>query len=356
MENSTKYKVAVKCCTYNQAQYITDALNGFVMQETDFPFVCCIIDDASTDGEQEVIRKYVSENFDLSEPDVAYEKETDDAYITYARHKSNKNCFFAVLYLKVNLYKNTAKKYGLVSEYEKSAQYLAMCEGDDYWIDAKKLQKQVEILDENIDTCICYTSFDIKYEETGKVIQDAPKVYPSKYPMRYETVEDFILAKPYVCPPSWLYRKDVYESYVPIPNSCDGSFCMFAFFMSKSNVAYLDYVTSVYRVVPESASHSTSSSESLRRRKQLLELQKQLIDRYRLPQMLKYKCESRFYYDNLVFFAENGYVKELEEAKCALVGHTARVWLYMGVGKSVVLSNLLLGIHQLHRRLRGYKR
>ena len=129
MDSGTKYKVAAKCYTYNQAQYITDTLNGFVMQETDFPFVCCIIDDASSDGEQEVIRKYVAENFDLSEQDIAYEKETDDAYITYARHKSNKNCFFAVLYLKRNLYRERRRKLGLISEWMDNAEYIALCEG-----------------------------------------------------------------------------------------------------------------------------------------------------------------------------------------------------------------------------------
>ena len=50
--------------TYNQVNYITDTMNGFVMQETSFPFVCIIIDDASTDGEPDVIKKYLDDNFD----------------------------------------------------------------------------------------------------------------------------------------------------------------------------------------------------------------------------------------------------------------------------------------------------
>ena len=49
-----KFKVYVSCFTFNQAKYIEDAMNGFVMQQTDFPFVCCIVDDASTDKEQKV--------------------------------------------------------------------------------------------------------------------------------------------------------------------------------------------------------------------------------------------------------------------------------------------------------------
>lgn len=44
--------VSIKCMTYNQSLYINDAMNGFVMQQTDFPFIAVIVDDASTDGEQ----------------------------------------------------------------------------------------------------------------------------------------------------------------------------------------------------------------------------------------------------------------------------------------------------------------
>ena len=56
-----KFKVTVSCMTYNQSKYITDAMNGFTMQQTSFPYVCTIVDDASTDGEQEVIHQYVEE-------------------------------------------------------------------------------------------------------------------------------------------------------------------------------------------------------------------------------------------------------------------------------------------------------
>lgn len=160
METVYKWKVAVICCTYNQSQYITDALNGFVAQKTDFPFVCCVIDDASTDGEQDVIRRYVADNFKLDETGVAYEAETDDAYISFSRHKRNANCFFAVYYLKKNLYQDLDKKYGLIAEYEKDAKYVALCEGDDYWTSDRKLQIQSDILDshDELDMCACSAS------------------------------------------------------------------------------------------------------------------------------------------------------------------------------------------------------
>lgn len=150
-----KYKVTVSCMTYNHSKYITDAMNGFTMQQTSFPFVCTIVDDASTDGEQEVIKKYVEDNFDFSEGSVAYQKETDYAHITYAQHKSNKNCYFAVLYLKENHYSQRKPKMGYLSEWRDMCEYEALCEGDDYWIVPDKLEKQVDVLDchPNINLC-----------------------------------------------------------------------------------------------------------------------------------------------------------------------------------------------------------
>ena len=67
MLNMDKFLVCIRCTTFNQSAYITDALNGFAMQQTDFPFVTAVIDDASTDGEQEVIKAYVNEHFYHSE-------------------------------------------------------------------------------------------------------------------------------------------------------------------------------------------------------------------------------------------------------------------------------------------------
>lgn len=163
-----KFKVAVCCMTYNQSKYITDAMNGFTMQQTDFPFVCTIVDDASTDGEQEVIRKYVEDNFDFSEGSVAYHKETDYAFITYAQHKSNKNCYFAVLYLKENHYSQRKPKMGYLSEWRDMYVYEALCEGDDYWIDENKLQKQVTFLDNNRNYALCFSNAQLIVENNIK--------------------------------------------------------------------------------------------------------------------------------------------------------------------------------------------
>lgn len=63
------FTVRIKCITFNHAPYIVDAMNGFCMQKTSFPFVVVIQDDTSTDGEPEVIKQYLQEHFDLEDKD-----------------------------------------------------------------------------------------------------------------------------------------------------------------------------------------------------------------------------------------------------------------------------------------------
>lgn len=158
-ENSipSEYMVRVQCMTYNHAPYIEDAMNGFCMQETDFPFVCVIVDDASTDGEQEVIKRYLKNIFDLQDDQCFREEDTDDYHLIFARHKTNLNCYFGVLLLKYNHFRKKDK----APYYEKwtKAKYIALCEGDDYWTHPKKLQMQVAVLNEHPECSFSGTGF-----------------------------------------------------------------------------------------------------------------------------------------------------------------------------------------------------
>ena len=124
--------------TYNHAPYITDAMNGFSMQKTNVPFVAVIVDDASTDGEPEVIKSYLNEHFLMRE---ARQWETEDASFIEARNKENENCWFAVVLLKYNFWQKRKDKSPLTSKWYKDAKYIAWCEGDDFWTASDKLQK-----------------------------------------------------------------------------------------------------------------------------------------------------------------------------------------------------------------------
>ena len=150
------FEVFVRCVTYNHANYIKEAMNGFTMQQTCFPFVCTIIDDASTDEEQEVINNYLQEHFDIEDESIARNEETEDYLLTFVRHKTNKNCYFAVLFLKYNHYSIKKSKEPYIIEWQDNSKYIALCEGDDYWTDPMKLQKQVDFMESNKEYTLCF--------------------------------------------------------------------------------------------------------------------------------------------------------------------------------------------------------
>lgn len=165
MEKSYKYTVCTQCFTYNQASYILDTLNGFVAQQTDFPVVYTIVDDASTDGEPQILRDYFNEHFCVDNSAVAYHEEADYGTVLYGQHKVKKNCFFAILLLNDNHYSQRKSKSPYISQWRDEAKYIALCEGDDYWIDSHKLHKQVEFLEQNNDYSMCFHAATVLIED-----------------------------------------------------------------------------------------------------------------------------------------------------------------------------------------------
>lgn len=150
---TTNYKLWISCRTYNHARYIEETMNGFCMQKTDFPFVAIIIDDASTDGEPDVIRNYLEAHFDMAN---ARYDENDDAKTTFAIHNTNANCHFLVICLKYNFYSIKKDKRPLFNSWCENVPYVAFCEGDDYWTNPDKLQKQVSALDTHPECSVAF--------------------------------------------------------------------------------------------------------------------------------------------------------------------------------------------------------
>ena len=237
-----KFKVCCRCFTFNQAKYITDTMNGFCMQQTQFPFVCTIVDDASTDGEQEVIKQYVEDNFDFSEGSTAFNKETDYAFITYAQHKTNKNCYFAVVYLKENHYSQRKSKMGYLSEWRDMCEYEALCEGDDYWIVPDKLEKQVSILDEHKDYTMCTSDVIIKSESGDHNCRryDENRIVP---------INDIIeRGGLWLQTATFLFRRGVNNDMIDCGKKCHvGDYPLIIWCAMKGNVYYLSEITTVYR-------------------------------------------------------------------------------------------------------------
>lgn len=182
MKQDYKYMVYVRCLTYNHAMYIEDTLNGFAIQQTDFPFVCCIVDDASADGEQSVIRRYLEDNFVLDHDNVRLE-ETVDYKMIFARHRENKNCYFAVYLLKYNHY-GKKSKFQYLKEWDDKSKYFAMCEGDDYWTSPNKLQKQVAFLETHPEYSLCVHDFKKYIQNENKFVDN--KHYNENFTFDYE--------------------------------------------------------------------------------------------------------------------------------------------------------------------------
>ena len=120
--------VSICCITYNHAEYIRQCLDGFLMQNTSFSYEIIINDDCSTDGTTDVIREYEERYPTQIEPiyhvENEYSKGVRGMFVTYCFPKAK-------------------------------GKYIAMCEGDDFWIDPLKLQKQVDFMETNPDYSMC---------------------------------------------------------------------------------------------------------------------------------------------------------------------------------------------------------
>lgn len=124
--------VSIACITYNHEPYIRQCLDGFVMQQTNFDYEIVIHDDASTDGTRDVIVEYCTKYPHLFRP--IFQDEN--------RYREGKGIYVRFVFP------------------ECRGKYIALCEGDDYWTDPLKLQKQVDILDNN-DCVMCSSKYAV---------------------------------------------------------------------------------------------------------------------------------------------------------------------------------------------------
>ena len=136
--NMTNYTVAVWCITYNQKDFIKDALNGFVMQKTNFPFVVIVHDDKSTDGTSDIIIEYANKYPDIIIPFIETENQWSKGGL---KHIIN-----------------------IMNSHYRIGKYIAFCEGDDYWTSPDKLQTQIDFLESHPDYSMCFHSAKKKYE------------------------------------------------------------------------------------------------------------------------------------------------------------------------------------------------
>lgn len=208
--------VSIKCFAYNHEKFIRDTLESFVMQKTNFRFEAIVHDDASTDGTAEIIRGYAEKYPDIIKP--IY--ETENQY---------------------------SKKDGSLSRIMHEAckgKYVAICEGDDYWIDPYKLQKQVDFLESNQDYVICFHRYKQFYQN---VLLFDDNIYPLNI-----NDEGFSFNIDYYINCSWItqpltciYRKDIYDSII---NKSFKDMGLFFFLLKEGSGYVFGDVMGVYRL------------------------------------------------------------------------------------------------------------
>ena len=120
-------QVSIVCTTFNHEKYLEDAIRGFLIQKTEFPFEIILHDDASTDGTRDIIRRYA------------------EAYPTIIKP----------VYQSENQYSKGVLMLLHAASYA-TGEFVAFCEGDDYWLDSDKLQTQVDTLQRFPQADICF--------------------------------------------------------------------------------------------------------------------------------------------------------------------------------------------------------
>ncbi len=249
--------VSIQCMAFNHEAYIADALESFLMQKTDFPFEIVVHDDASTDRTADIIREYEKKFPGIIK--ALYETENQWS-------------------------KGSLKK--IIAPYLKG-KYLAVCEGDDYWTDIYKLQKQVNYLESHRElSCVC-CRYE-RYSENTKERKLEPDLY---FDIPENSKKDsYVFDLKYIFFRQWitktltmLYRKEIYDKASQIitkKNFSHNYDIHIVYYTLKFNKgACLNFTGGVYRV------HDTNVWGHLTE-------EQKFISRYRIYQDFKKKERS----------------------------------------------------------------
>ena len=208
-------KVSVAMITYNHEKYLAQAIESVLMQQTSFPIELVIGEDCSTDNTRQIVKRYAE-----SHPDI----------VCPLLHENN-------LGVGQNLLDVFASCRG---------EYIAILEGDDFWTDPLKLQKQVDLMDSNPEYSLCGTiARDVIMSEDGE--EHEAGVFPTRSTDRLLNLEDVLAAYPFRTL-TFLMRKGLVEfpEWLSRVTSCDA--CIVILCGEKGPIAFLNEVTGAYRI------------------------------------------------------------------------------------------------------------
>lgn len=226
--------ISVVMLTYGHENYIAEAIEGVLMQECDFEVELIIANDCSPDKTDDVIKEMIKTH-------------PNSSWIKYTNHEGN---------------------LGMVSNFIwalKSARgkYIAICEGDDYWIDPFKLQKQVDFLENNPEYGLVHTNNKVFLQSQNQFQLDKREVTAEENLFERLIFDSNPIATLTVCMRRNIlleFLKEVEENGSTILIS---DYPIWVWFALKSKIKYLDEVTAVYRILEESASQSKNPSKKI---------------------------------------------------------------------------------------------
>jgi len=262
--------VSISCVTYNHAKYIRYAIEGFLMQKTNFPFKIYILDDASTDGNIEIIKEY---------------------------ERKYPKLFHCVL-LKENTWgkPNRQEVIKPFLDARNEAKYIALCEGDDYWTDPLKLQKQVDFLEENPDYGLVHTEYDELLHKKQKLIRN---IHSQRHNIKTGFIFEHLLYENFIASATVCIRANALESLIRIDRLNKkwemGDFPMWLDISKKTKIGYLKDNTTVRRILENSASKSTNPIKNIEFVLSRIDILKYFIHKYDVSKELEQKVLSKFY-------------------------------------------------------------
>lgn len=270
--------LSVEMITYKHETHIKQAIEGVLIQATNFDFELVIADDCSPDNTQEIVEEII--------------KNHPKGYkIKYFRHEQN-------------IGMNANAKFAIDNC---KGKYIAICEGDDYWTDPLKLQKQVDFLETNPDFGLCHTNY-------SRYIQNVQKSVFNVTPFSTTDVFFGLIRSEYpIGTLTAVYRKDIWKKYSLDINPNSRAWLMgdlpFWIYLSRFHkVYYVDEISAVYRVLEESASNTSDVDKMIRFDESVKDVKLFFLEKYSTDykniKKIKREVEAIFIYRKIIAIAK----------------------------------------------------
>lgn len=241
-------KVSVICTNYNKGKWIADAIDSFLRQKTSFEFEIILVDDCSTDESVDIIRNYG--------------QRYPDKIRTFFNSENQ----------------GIAKTWVAICK-KARGQYIARCDGDDYWIDDEKLQKQVDLLETTPNSKWSNTEFNM-VDSFGKTTQ--ADVFKNQVIPLLTSYEEMLVLKGMTMASTWLVDTELMREVNDLIdiNTADDTFNIQLELFQRTTLSFLSDSTTVYRMDPESDSRTKDGVKLQRRFERLLQTQLEYLEKY----------------------------------------------------------------------------